>query len=104
IVRHKVARTDGVDEFRRQHCADDHEFALLAVQDSGKARSLNETVSAGKRLVDDNFVGASRLGKPARADVKAIETMVAGISYRNELPARRLRKALYVDQCKLGDA
>lgn len=103
IVRHEIAWLDGVDEFRRQGCPDDHKVPLAAVQQRGKARAYSEAVSLCESVVDDDLVGPARLGCTASSHIKLIKIGLTEIGQRNDISGRRLGIVRNVQQSELGD-
>ena len=53
--------------------ADNHEFALAAVQNRRESGAEAKAVGVGKVLIDDDLVGPARLGRAAEPHVEQVQ-------------------------------
>ena len=84
--------------------ADDDEVAFAAVQNCREVGTQSERVCFGKALGDDDLIGFSGLGHPARAHVKPVEDGLPAVRQRNELSGCGLGELRDIEQRQLGDA
>ena len=75
VVRHQVARPDGVDVFRREADADDLQVASAAVEDRPYRRAGAKQVRLGEALADDDLVGPARLDVASGAEGNVVEDL-----------------------------
>jgi hypothetical protein len=83
VVGYEPARSDGVDVFRRQRHANNHQLAFAAVEQSLDAIAWAEAVGQRHGLANQNFVRPSRGEAPAGPDVDVVEYRLAAFGQRN---------------------
>ena len=104
IVRHDIARTDGVDVLGAERQADDGEVALPGVQSRLEAAADAHLVGRGEGRRYRDFRWITRLGEPAGAQIDSVEFGRHVVGQRDGDARCGFRPALEVEQRELEDA
>ena len=83
----------------RQCDADHRQSFTMTVDDRAQLGAGFQSMRLRERLAQHDFVGAARLGQTALADIKPVQSRLAGVRHRNQQSADRVSKTgdVYID-------